>query len=291
MVWWSGRGSVERAYKAAISAAVWSLLPLLFAAPGHAQSPPMLGPPPPISQPFPGFVSPYEVMRMVHASGFEPIAPPLREGTTYVLRATDFRGILMRVVVDGRTGAFREVARIVPGPGRYGQFYGGPPYGPQEYDAALAAPSDVGAEPPLGRPTAVRPAPASTVPAAVLPPPLPRPRPAALASRNAVDAKPVASPQPAPSLKADTNAETKPETKPETKTETTTNTAPAVSPPASSTVAPPPAAAPANSSATITKPAGPPDGKPQVNSEVVTAPPPATAAPKKPAIPAEPLND
>ena len=38
-------------------------------------------------------------------AGFDPLALPLREGTTYVIRATDFRGILMRVVVDARSGA------------------------------------------------------------------------------------------------------------------------------------------------------------------------------------------
>jgi hypothetical protein len=272
---------VERLFRAAVS----SLVLLFLAVPGHAQSPP-----PPVSQPFPGFVSPYEVMRMVHASGFDPLAPPLREGTTYVLRVTDFRGILMRVVVDGRTGAFREVTRIVPGPGRYGQFYGAPPYGappygPPEYDAAIAVPSEVGVDPPLVRPTAVHPAPTATVPAAVLPPPLPRPRPAALASRSAVDAKPAVSSQPASSPKA----ETKMDAKTNAKTETTTNAAPSASP-TTSTTTQPSAAAPANN-ATITKPAGPSDGKPQVNSEVITAAPPPAAAPKKSAIPAEPLND
>ena len=144
---------MERLYRAAVS----SVVLLLLAAPGHAQSPP-----PPVSQPFPGFVSPYEVMRMVHASGFDPLAPPLREGTTYVLRVTDFRGVLMRVVVDGRTGAFREVTRIVPGPGRYGQFYGAPPYGgPAEYDAAMAVPPDAAGESPLARSAAIHPAPAA----------------------------------------------------------------------------------------------------------------------------------
>jgi hypothetical protein len=243
---------VERLYRAAVS----SVVLLSLAAPGHAQSPP-----PPVSQPFPGFVSPYEVMRMVHASGFDPLAPPLREGTTYVLRVTDFRGVLMRVVVDGRTGAFREVTRIVPGPGRYGQFYGAPPYGgPAEYDAAMAVPPDAAGESPLARSAAIHPAPASIssgagAPGTALVPPLPRPRPAELASRGPVDAKPAASP------------------------------------PAGSTVTSPPATASANNAVTMTKPAGSPDGKPQVNSEVVTAPPPAAVAPKKSAIPAEPLND
>jgi hypothetical protein len=267
---------VERLYRAAVS----SVVLLLLAAPGHAQSPP-----PPVSQPFPGFVSPYEVMRMVHASGFDPLAPPLREGTTYVLRVTDFRGVLMRVVVDGRTGAFREVTRIVPGPGRYGQFYGAPPYGgPAEYDAAMAVPPDAAGESPLARSAAIHPAPASIssgagAPGTALVPPLPRPRPAELASRSPVDAKPAASPQPVPGPNA------------ETKAETTTNTPSSVSPPAGSTVTSPPATASANNAVTMTKPAGSPDGKPQVNSEVVTAPPPAAVAPKKSAIPAEPLND
>ena len=68
------------------------------------------------SQPKPvtGFVSTYEIMRTVRSAGFDPLVPPLREGTIYVLRATDFRGILMRVVLDARTGAIRDVTRIVP---------------------------------------------------------------------------------------------------------------------------------------------------------------------------------
>src|ERR1700733_13730492 len=75
--------------------------------------------------PSPGFVPAYEIVRTARAAGFDPLAPPLREGATYVLRATDFNGILMRVVVDARTGAIRDANRIVAGPGNYdsgGQF-------------------------------------------------------------------------------------------------------------------------------------------------------------------------
>ena len=85
------------------------------------------------SQPRPvtGFVSTFEIMRTVRSAGFDPLVPPLREGTSYVLRATDFRGILMRVVLDARTGAIRDVTRIVPaasGPiGMMPPSYGGPP--------------------------------------------------------------------------------------------------------------------------------------------------------------------
>ena len=69
------------------------------------------------------------------------MAPPLREDATYVLRATDFRGILMRVVIDARTGAIRDANRIVPGPGSDAQLGMMPPY--------EAAPDD--AVPPYGR--------------------------------------------------------------------------------------------------------------------------------------------
>jgi hypothetical protein len=85
-------------------------------------------------------------MRTVRAAGLQPLEPPLREGRTYVLRATDYRGILMHVVLDARTGAIRDVTRIV---GPYGMMPppGAPePYGPQPY-----APSP-GAAPPYGPP-------------------------------------------------------------------------------------------------------------------------------------------
>lgn len=174
---------------------------LLAAAAGHAQAPPARQSPPPVqalSQPKPvtGFVSSYEILRTARAAGFDPLAPPLREGTTYVLRATDFRGILMRVVLDARTGVIRDVTRIVRAmPGPYGMIappYGPPPYAslpygsPAEYDAPAPEmrPGIEGLTPPLPRstalPTATRPAPL------VRPslPPLPRPRPAALASQK-----------------------------------------------------------------------------------------------------------
>ncbi|HEY1983389.1 MAG TPA: hypothetical protein VGH13_25175, partial [Xanthobacteraceae bacterium] len=86
----------------------FALIVVLAPAHGFAQSSP-----PPAPLPSPGFVSPYEIMRTARAAGFDPISPPLREGPTYVLRAYDFRGILMRVVVDARSGAIRDANRIV----------------------------------------------------------------------------------------------------------------------------------------------------------------------------------
>ena len=51
--------------------------------------------PSPSTSPTPlrGFVPPYEILRTLRAAGFQPLAPPLREGTTYVVRALDFRGV------------------------------------------------------------------------------------------------------------------------------------------------------------------------------------------------------
>jgi hypothetical protein len=148
---------------------------LLAAAPSHAQAPPL---------PFPGFITSHEVTRIARAAGFEPVAPPLREGTTYVLRAMDFRGILMRVVVDARSGAIRAVNRIVAGPGFYGPPVGmAAPYGfPDGYGLGMAPGDEIEVPPTppmppfVGR-TAVHP---------VVTPPLPRPRPA-LASHRPID--------------------------------------------------------------------------------------------------------
>jgi hypothetical protein len=185
---------------------------------GHAQAPspvplPQPAPPPPsaVNAPDPaplpsvsGFVSPYEITRTLRSAGFDPLAPPLREGTTYVARATDYRGILMRVVLDARTGAIRDANRIVPGPGNYGPGNYGGLYAPG-YEG-MAAYGRVGMVPPLyGQPAEFDdppPGPDGTMPGAPRPPvahtakhstvtPLPRPRPPELASGNAADtAKP-----------------------------------------------------------------------------------------------------
>jgi hypothetical protein len=264
---------VKRVYKTGFA----PLLLLLLAGSGHAQSPPLPGPPSSnLPPPIVGFVSPYEIMRTLRAAGFEPLSPPLREGTDYVLRATDFRGILMHVVVDAHTAAIRDVTRIVPGPGRYGQYYGAPPYGaapygPEDFGPPLAPPTEASIEaPPPMRPLAPAPRAVPEVPSAS--PPLPRPRPATLASRKSDSADPAATPLPPASIK----------------------TEPRVAAPAVPAVAPSAAVTPSSGGATATvKPAATtPDGKAQINSEVITAaPPPASAAPKKAPIPVEPLND
>ncbi len=122
---------------------------LFAAAPGRAQVPAPPPAAPPATQPVTGFVSSYEITRIARSAGFDPLAPPLREGTIYVLRATDYRGILMRVVIDAHTGAIRDANRIVPGPGRYGQFYGVPSlYDPADLAEPVMVPSTADMEPP-----------------------------------------------------------------------------------------------------------------------------------------------
>ena len=201
---------------------------------GHAQAPPQAPAPPPV----PGFVPPYEIMRTVRAAGFDPLAPPLREGTIYVLRATDFRGILMRVVVDARTGAIRDANRILPGPGSYGPDSG--PVGvvplpfesPDDMPLPYGRPPHPDMPPPPIAPSATPPRP-TVAPAAAhaAAPPLPRPRPAALAARKpSEDAKPGIASDPKPAPAADP--------KPDANASVTTAAPPAPAPPA----APPPAA-------------------------------------------------
>ena len=237
----------------AFSAGVLFVACLFAAAPGRAQVTAQVPAPPPAAplatQPVTGFVSSYEIARIARSAGFDPLAPPMREGTIYVLRATDFRGILMRVVIDAHTGAIRDANRIVPGPGRYGQFYGTPSlYDPADLAEPTIVPSTAEMEPALVRPLGSRGAMRSALPDI---PPLPRPRPAALASRKPLDD---ATPKSLP-----------------------------VAGPKSVTPGAPPAAKPqVSSEATTTAPAAPPAAP--------AAPTAPGAAKKSPAI-VEPLND
>jgi hypothetical protein len=202
-----GIGMVVRAYAGGATA-----LPIAFvcfvlagAAVGHAQTSPAAAPTQ--SKSITGFVPTYEIMRTVRAAGFQPLEPPLREGRTYVLRATDYRGILMHVVLDARTGAIRDVTRIVGPygmmpppdvPGPYGRPpyglppaaamppYGPPPYeGPDEYERSVPQ-FGSGARHPGVAPPARDPAAAARANV----PPLPRPRPIVVLPRSETAAKP-----------------------------------------------------------------------------------------------------
>jgi hypothetical protein len=268
-----------------------AFLVLLFAvAPGHAQAPPPPGvPPPPASlPPVPGFVPPYEIMRTVRAAGLDPLSPPLREGTTYVLRATDFRGILMRVVIDARTGAIRDATRIVPGAGPYGPgaygsgaygraLYGPGGYGLGPYGYGPGAYGRVGMMPPYNGPPGRMPPPYGRPPpdfdesdalpdeTGALPPaapitnpvtratvtifpPLPRPRPAELAAKPSDEAKPQIVPVDAPGGPAAAKTDTKPTVAADSKPEAKTDITATVPAPSSPQPAPPSAPAPTKTS-------------------------------------------
>jgi hypothetical protein len=171
---------------------------VLSAVSSFAQSSP--GPSPSALQtPLRGFVPPYEILHTVRAAGFEPLAPPLREGTTYVVRAIDFRGVAMRVVVDARSGAIRDANRIVAGPGLYGPYMPGP-YAPVYYGRLAAPPTypppdDI--EPGYGRPPYIGASELSSSDRRSFGlnlVPLPRPRPASLAATIANEKKPIARP-------------------------------------------------------------------------------------------------
>jgi hypothetical protein len=215
---------------------------LLAATTAHAQAPtpPQVQPPmepaaasPVLPQaPQPGFVSPYEIMRTVRAAGFNPLSRPLREGTTYVVRATDFRGILMRVVIDARSGAIRDANRIVSDAGLPDQIgmipsYESPPNGGMPLGMRPEAPERIPGAQGAVPPPPVKPPAARTVmhPAAAARPPLPRVRPAELAER-----KPV---------KPAVNAQPQAETKPEIKTDVITAVPPAATKPSKAPPEPP----------------------------------------------------
>jgi hypothetical protein len=130
--------------------------------------------------PLPGFVPPYEISRIVRSAGFDPLAPPLREGAAYVVRAVDFRGVNRIVAASEAYGPME----MPPPP------YGPPPsYGepPPEFSPPRMVPFRESAVPalPLSAPS-LAPLPAVR-PVTQAFPPLPRRRPAEVASRKAAD--------------------------------------------------------------------------------------------------------
>ena len=141
------------------------------------------------SLPLRGFISPFETLRIVRAAGLDPLAPPLRQGSTYVVRAIDFRGVAMRVVVDARSGVIRDANRIVSGPGLYGPYAPGP-YGPVHYGRRpppyLGPPDELYIGEVAPSEDELRAAslhgPHSSVPTLIPAVPLPRPRPGELAA-------------------------------------------------------------------------------------------------------------
>jgi hypothetical protein len=164
---------------------------------------------------------PYEIVAIVRSTGLEPLSRPARQGPVYVLRALDAGGKEVRVLVDARMG---RIVRVVP---TAGQAAMPPPYGmppgrvvpdgngpnsrvvgvPPPYGALPYPSPPYGAPPASGSPlpdhpegSVASPAPPGGA-AAITPsspkrvsPPLPRPRPKAVAIENEANAAPVNSP-------------------------------------------------------------------------------------------------
>jgi hypothetical protein len=134
-----GKSAIAGVFRA-VALSLCSLL--LAAAPGQAQTPTADSLSTAPSAPLPGLVAPYEINKILRSNGFSPLTPPRREGTTYVLRAIDHRDILMRVVVDARSGEIRAVNRVVPtGPDGVGGMMKPPHGGPGLYGSLSGPPS------------------------------------------------------------------------------------------------------------------------------------------------------
>jgi hypothetical protein len=150
-----------------------------------------------------GLVQPFEIDKIVRDAGFIPQGPPRREGTTYVLHAIDHREVLMRVVVDARSGAIHAVNRMVParpsgvagvmppdgahGPRRPlpGPLLGSPP---RDASPGDAMPADISGPPTRPKEADLSAPPPLTMRPGTLPlgvPPLPRPRPSNLTVQKA----------------------------------------------------------------------------------------------------------
>jgi hypothetical protein len=194
-----------------VAAAVFLCCLLLAAAPGRADPASTAAP-----APSPGLVQPFEINKIVRDAGFTPLGLPQREGATYVLRAIDSHDILMRVVIDARSGAIRAANRIVaarpsgvvgmmpppdgaqgprrslPGPPPHEPLPGPPPGSPpRDTPPADAMPADISGPPMSPKeadlsmpppPLTMRP---GTHPAPLGAPPLPRPRPSNLTMQKA----------------------------------------------------------------------------------------------------------
>jgi hypothetical protein len=145
---------------------------------------------------------PYEVARVVRSSGLIPVAPPMRSGAAYIVRAMDRYGTPVRMVIDGRSGEIVEVRRIAAVAPDYGYPRREPP--PYGYPRGEAAPGYRAAPPPAAavpsREDRQVPQPRITEPrsAAVTPahPPVPRARPSTAAPAQASVAKPEPAPTP-----------------------------------------------------------------------------------------------
>jgi hypothetical protein len=158
--------------------------------------------PAPRLYPAPGFADgalpPFEIIRIVRASGFTPVSRPVRRGPYYVLLAIDRGGRDMRVAVDARLG---EIVNLRPA-------VAGVPYGPEIGPAPPGVPPapDLSPPPRAARPTGedapasprTTPGPASPPPPAAATAPAPAPTRSVAAESPELPPLPEAPPLPRP---------------------------------------------------------------------------------------------
>jgi hypothetical protein len=175
-----GEGRVVRAgalRAVALSAALSCLLPAVAARgealPAQTQTQAVFK-----IKPVTGFITPYEITRTVIKAGFHPLVRPLREGTVYVLRATDSRGIVMRVELDAGTGRIRDVSRLEGEGAELG------PAPPADAVPADGPPAKIDAPSPSVEPTEPIGLSGRSSLGTLTLPPLPRPRPAAAMAQD-----------------------------------------------------------------------------------------------------------
>lgn len=78
---------------------------------------------PGVAQMFVGMLPPYQILAIVRSVGLVPTERPVRSGPTYFVRALDYSGRLVRVVIDGRSGGVLSVqAAGEGGPVRLGYY-------------------------------------------------------------------------------------------------------------------------------------------------------------------------
>lgn len=158
-------------------------------------------------------IPPYRIDMVVRSAGLFPVAPPVRQGPNYVVRAVDRYGTPMRVWVDGYYGqilAARRLASLYPREAIAPRYpYAAPPdVAPYGVPPGARPPAPVGQRPGAAIPnvrhngseaavTTVAPAQRPGPPVAPAPAPIPRAKPAPGSSADAAAAKPVPQPSPA----------------------------------------------------------------------------------------------
>lgn len=166
-----------------------------------------------IPQAAPGQMLPvYEVINIVRAHGLDPVGAPLLHGVTYRTRAMDRAGRDLSVVVDARYGDILLVERADPLPYPERRITAMPP-GDDDPEFFEAPPEPYSNIPPPAQRSAVKPTPRVATMPAQKRPPLPKPKPEAVASSQSAAPLPTAPAAAPPAPKAETAPATEAPTK------------------------------------------------------------------------------